>query len=124
MKSKSNEKINNLVSAIVSHKPTVDLLRAHGVEALKVCWEDTARKKGSCWGPNISDMTLIVKDGEQLMPVIRKPNFSDVTQDVPIDTFKIKLGNDTEQKSRIVTLSEYLKNLGDYVSDNMNKLDL
>jgi hypothetical protein len=57
-------------------------------------------------------MTLIVKNGEKLMPVIRKPNFSDVTDDVPIDTFKLKVGNEKKgAETKIVSLSEYLQNL-------------
>ena len=80
------------VSNIVLSQNTKLLLESYGLNATKVTWEDTGRSKGSCWGPNISDMTLVTKDGT-LMPVIRKPNFADVTVDVPIDPFKAMTEN-------------------------------
>lgn len=100
--------INTLVSNIVSSSPTQILLGAYGLKAHKITWEDTARSKGSCWGPNISDMTLVVKSGNQLMPVIRRPNFSDVTDDVPIENFKVNY------KGSLISLEQLLKNLGVY----------
>lgn len=100
--------INTLVSNIVSSSSTQALLEAHGLKAHKVTWEDTGRSKGSCWGPNISDMTLVVKSGNQLMPVIRRPNFSDVTDDVPIENFKVNY------KGSLISLEQLLKNLGVY----------
>lgn len=115
---------DQLVSNIVRDSSTKDLLERHGLKANSVTWEDTGRYKGSCWGPNISDMTLVVKDGAKLMPVIRKPNFADVTDDVPIDTFRVRVGNEKEGgDSRMILLKEYLQNLDLYV-DNSNKLNL
>jgi hypothetical protein len=63
-------------------------------------------------------MTLVVKEGGKLMPVIRKPNFSDVTQDVPIDTFKLKVGN------KVVSLRDYLSHIEEHLSDNSNVTNL
>ncbi len=81
--------VNNVVSRLTDDMSTIRLLKAHGLNANTVSWEDTGRSKGSCLGPNISDMTLVVKDSNALMPVIRKPNFADVTHDVPIETFNV-----------------------------------
>ena len=103
--------MNDLVSSITNCHETQDLLNAHGLQAQRVTWEDTGRTKGSCWGPNISDMTLLVKEGSTLMPVIRKPNFSDVTQDVPIDTFRLKIGNN------VLSLRDFLSNVNVHVDD-------
>ena len=100
--------INTLVSNIVNSRSTQALLEAHGLKAHKVTWEDTGRSKKSCWGPNISDMTLVVKSGKQLMPVIRRPNFSDVTDDMPINTFQLNY------KGSLISLEQLLKNLGVY----------
>src|SRR5262245_26751825 len=49
------------------------LARKHKLEILDLTWEDTGRFKGSCVGPNISDMTIQVANGTQVtcMPVIR-----------------------------------------------------
>ena len=84
-------------------------------------WEDTGRYKGSCWGPNITDATLAVyKTGSgtcsSRLPMIRYPNFVDVTCDVPIENFQVTVGNETDEGSlKRIGLQEYLKNIGDYV---------
>jgi len=109
--------METLVSSIVSNKSTQDLLQSYGLNATHVTWEDTARSKGSCWGPNISDMTLCIKEGA-LMPVIRKPNFSDLTSDTPIEAFRLCVGNEAEGRgNKIVSLKEYLSNLETYCPD-------
>jgi hypothetical protein len=104
--SKHTNAIDKVVSNITTSQPTQDLLSAYGLKAHSVTWEDTARTKGSCWGPNISDMTLTV--GDRLMPVIRKPNFSDVTDDVPIESFTLNY------KGKLVNLADLLKELNVY----------
>lgn len=92
------------------------LLESYGYKMQLVSWEDTARNKNSSWGPNISDMTLKLKDGTR-MPMIRKPNFADMTYDVDISKFKLPLHNIGIKK--IVSLKEYLKDISKYV-DNPN----
>ena len=101
------------IANISIFKPNRLLAEKHGLVIQKVSWEDTARTKGSCWGPNISDMTLTVD--ETLMNVIRKPNFSDHTCDLPSSYFKVTIGNETETKSELktITLKEYVKSLKD-----------
>ena len=61
MLSQTQDKVSN----IVLNKQTQDLLHSYGLKAHSVTWEDTGRYKGSCWGPNISDMTLIVNSDGQ-----------------------------------------------------------
>jgi hypothetical protein len=69
-------------------------------------------------------MTLVVKNGEKLMPVVRKPNFSDVTDDVPIETFTVRVGNQgSDAKSETIPLRDYLANLSQY-TDTDHKVDL
>lgn len=117
--------IDVLVANIVRDRSTQDLLTAYGLRAHSVTWEDTGRSKGSCWGPNISDMTLVVKDGDRLMPVIRKPNFSDVTDDLPIETFTVRMGNEgADAKSQLVPLLDYLKNVGTHTDEKGNTVQL
>lgn len=94
-----------VVSQMVRSPATKSLLQAYGLDVHTVTWEDTGRDKGSAFGPNISDMTLIVRDTHSLMPVIRKPNFSDVTCDVPVDAFKLRKGD------QITNLQTILKDL-------------
>lgn len=101
------------------------LAREDGLSIQSVTWEDCGRTKGSCWGPNISDMTLQVKgdDGEyHAMPVIRQPNFEDKTHDVPLDTFQIKVGNESGAPTLTrMTLRQFLENIGNYVKDGTIK---
>ncbi len=116
--------MNSLVSNIVSNPRTLNILSSYGLNANRVTWEDTGRNKDSCWGPNISDMTLCIKDGNQLMPIIRVPNFGDVTQDVPMDAFRILVGNETNNHElKLLTIKEYLQNLDQYV-DTTHKINL
>jgi hypothetical protein len=113
---------NKIVSSITSDNTTQQLLKKHGLNASKVTWEDTARNKGSCWGPNISDMTLELSSGNT-MPVIRKPNYSDVTVDIPLSSFTVIVGNESGSELKSVPLEEYLKNIKLY-TDNTHDIDL
>ncbi|MBI1948714.1 MAG: hypothetical protein HYS27_23710 [Deltaproteobacteria bacterium] len=95
-----------------------------GLNVLNVLWEDTGRNAGSSVGPNISDVTLQVREPvgggtrTHLLPVIRFPNFSDKTADVPADKLWIKVGNQT-RGAQVVTvpLTEVLEHLREYLTD-------
>lgn len=94
----------------------------NGLVIQKICWEDTARDKDSCWGPNISDMTLCV-DGTP-MPIIRHPNFTDKTCDYSIDKFYTTVGNEIGIQLRQIQLQEYLKNIGRYTDHKVENMYL
>ncbi len=91
---------------------------------VNVAWEDTGRSIGSSVGPNISDLSLQVRHrGESggfesaIMPVIRHPNFSDRTGDVPADRFFVRVGNEGPGGSlRTVPLTDVLRNLRGFAS--------
>jgi hypothetical protein len=100
--------ISRRVSSLITASSTAGLLSAYGLKANRVTWEDTGRNKNSCWGPNISDMTLVIKDNNLLMPVIRTPNFADVTQDVPIENFRLNY------KGSVISLKALLKDYNLY----------
>jgi hypothetical protein len=96
-----------------------------GLSLLDVMWEDTGRSLGSSVGPNISDLTLQVRYTEPgaerettaLMPVIRFPNFSDRTGDVPADKFFVRVGNERDgSRLRTVALTDVLRNVKKYTS--------
>lgn len=95
-------------------------VRNLGLNVLNVMWEDTARTAGSSWGANISDMTLQVRhpgsQRRELLPVIRYPNFTDKTGDVPLDLVKLKVGNEKDKSLKVITLREYLTDLTQYLS--------
>ena len=52
-----------------------------------------------------------------LMPVIRYPNFSDLTADIPLDRFYLMVGNEDGEELQRITLEEYLGNFRRYLSD-------
>jgi hypothetical protein len=79
--------------------------------------EDTARFKNSCWGPNISDMTL--STGDKNMPVIRRPNLADLTCDILSENFSVLVGNEKGKPLQKISLNKYIKNIGEY-TDNPN----
>lgn len=97
----------------------------YGLDVLNVTWEDTGRFNNSAVGPNISDMTIQVQQqdprtGEyalHLMPVIRYPNFTDHSADIPIDQFYVPVGNEQGDDLQSVSLEELLGNLRRYLTD-------
>lgn len=97
--------------------------RAHHMTVVNLTWEDTGRWLGSSVGPNISDLTLEVIDRSgrrprtSLLPVLRFPNFTDRTADVPVERVFVRVGNQAEgQPIRAVALMEVLSHLRDYLS--------
>lgn len=104
--------INSQINFLSSNQNIASLCKSYGMKIMNVSWEDTGRTKNSCFGPNISDMTLNVSG--QNMPIIRKPNFADITSDQPIDSFKLVVGNEKPQSKQLITLKEYLDNINKY----------
>ena len=93
------------------------LSKQFGLNISMITWEDCARSKNSCWGPCICDMTLQVpsvmpysfREKENRLPVIRYPNYQDLTWDVPMEKIFLMVGNETGEKElRRVSLKEYL----------------
>ncbi|WP_246559582.1 hypothetical protein [Leptothoe kymatousa] len=96
-----------------------------GLDIVDVTWEDTGRYDNSAVGPNISDMTIQVQQQDpdtgdyslHLMPVIRYPNFADITGDVPLDQFYVLTGNEKGDELRRVSLEDVLGDLRSYLSE-------
>ncbi|MGE0399479.1 MAG: hypothetical protein AB7T06_22385 [Kofleriaceae bacterium] len=113
------EAIDRTASMVRAKEPT-KLAKKHGLDVVDLTWEDTGRFKGSCVGPNISDMTIQVSNASRTrvtcMPVIRYPNFSDKTADVTIDDIVLRVGNEKGAPLTNVTLREYLRDLRKYLS--------
>lgn len=110
---------------MVQDDHAVRLAANHGLDLVNVTWEDTGRFYDSAVGPNISDMTIQVqyRDPESdqyvlnLMPVIRYPNFEDVTADISPDDFYLLVGNEHGKDLRRITLTEYLSDFRSHLSD-------
>jgi len=116
---KKNEDVQLLknVSSLSSNYELKCYAQKLGLDILKVTWEDTARFKDSCWGPNISDLTLQLANSNTLLPIIRKNNFTDVTADLPIKLFEIPIGNQDSKFSQItkIGLKDYLEYPMEYI---------
>jgi hypothetical protein len=110
---------------MVGDEMAIRLAAEHGLDLLNVAWEDTGRYYNSSVGPNISDVTIQLQypnpdgDGYQLalMPVIRFPNFTDVTADLPMDDFFLLVGNEDGVPLQRVSLTEYLGHFRRYLTD-------
>lgn len=106
-------------AAMVSDSGAQTLAGNYGLQILNVTWEDTGRYKGSCVGPNISDMTIQVQQQDPksqqynltCMPVIRFPNFEDKSADISPDKFYLLVGNEDGKSLSRITLKKYLDNL-------------
>ena len=86
------EQVVSDVAGMVGDPEAREMVGARGLDLLNLTWEDTGRWEGSSVGPNISDVTIEVERKDRrgktrtaLMPVLRHPNFTDKTGDVPID---------------------------------------
>jgi hypothetical protein len=95
------------------------------LQILDVTWEDTGRYDNSAVGPNISDMTIQVEHRDprsgqsqlHLMPVIRYPNFSDLTADVPMQQLSVLTGNEKGDDVEPTLLAEVLEDLRSYLHE-------
>jgi len=112
-------------SEMVWDETALRLAQEHGLDLVNLTWEDTGRYYGSSVGPNISDLTIQVQhqlDGSRdcaltLMPVIRYPNFTDLTADISPDDFYLLVGNEEGDDLERISLTEYLKHFRRYLSD-------
>jgi hypothetical protein len=111
--------------SMVSDSEARRLAGAFGLDILNVTWEDTGRFYNSSVGPNISDMTIQVQQQDptngryqlSLMPVIRHPNFEDLTADIPLDNFYLLMGNEKGEDLQRVALREVLADLRSYLHE-------
>ena len=112
--------LNEFVAGIANKQELRERAQKEGLAINTISWQDAGRYKDSCWGPNISDMTLKLSSEristETLLPMIRYPNFSDKTADLPIDSFQVTVGNEKAgSELKRVPLKEYLTNIDEYV---------
>lgn len=102
-----------------------EMISRYGLNIVNVTWEDTGRYYGSCWGPNISDFTIQVHHSDPAtgdtmltcMPVIRFPNFNDISADLDPDHFFLLVGNEHGDDLEPITLTDYVGHIRDYLHD-------
>ncbi len=119
------QQVIDRVSQMASDYNLYDRVQARGLNVLDVMWEDTGRAEGSALGPNITDLTLQVRNKDPwgnwhtaLMPVIRFDNFTDRTADIASDRFFIRTGNEKDSGESLETnpLSDVLKSIRTFAS--------
>lgn len=119
------QEVVNRVAEMVWDSKVTQMAYAHGLDVVNVTWEDTGRYYGSCWGPNISDMTIQVhsyQNGAEhptltCMPVIRYPNFHDLSADMDPDNFYLLVGNEIGEDLAPVSLTDFVDNIRYYLHD-------
>ena len=115
------ERTQVMVSDPEAHR----LAAAFDLDILNITWEDTGRFYNSAVGPNISDMTIQVQQQDpstgryqlSLMPVIRHPNFEDLTADIPLDNFYLLVGNENGEDLQRAALRDVLADLRSYLHE-------
>ena len=108
------------VEHMVSDPSAQQLARRNGLSLVNVTWEDTGRSKHSSLGPNISDMTIGVRDSSgklHPMPVFRFNNYHDKTADLNADDLWVKTGNETGDRLTSTRLVDLLDDVRDYLHD-------
>jgi len=112
-------------AGMVYDSQAYEIVQKYGLNILNVTWEDTGRYKGSCVGPNISDMTIQIQQMDPrteefyltCMPVIRYENFSDKSADISPDKFYLLVGNEDGKDLKKITLKEFLEDVPKYLHD-------
>ena len=110
---------------MVRNTHTRTLVQKYGLDIVNLTWEDTGRYKNSAVGPNISDMTIQVGLEDPAtgslevtcMPVIRYPNFRDLTCDLDPRDFTLLVGNHHGQTLRRVSLYDFLAHPRSYLTN-------
>lgn len=119
----SFERAVSNVSEMTWNSKITDIASQFGLNVVNVTWEDTGRYGNSCWGPNISDLTIQVHHGDRdsevltCMPVIRYPNFHDLSADLDPEEFYLLAGNESGDDLEPVSLTDYVDNLREYLHD-------
>ncbi len=110
-------------ASMVNDSDAQRMVGVHGLSLLNLTWEDTGRFKGSSVGPNISDMTIQVglpvghgQVEKVLMPVIRYPNFSDVTGEMDPRDFTLLVGNQRGASLKRISLYDFLVSPSRYMA--------
>ena len=118
-----NTRFNKTIRAVeqmVWDNDAQRLARRHGLSLVNVSWEDTGRSKNSSVGPNISDMTIGVRDSRGAlhpMPVFRFDNFHDKTADLDADDMWVKTGNENGDRLRSTRLVDLLDDIKSHLHD-------
>lgn len=109
------ERVVTRVAGMTRDQQAREFAAKYELDIIDLTWEDTARFEGSSVGPNISDMTIQVHHGSKearqmtCMPVIRFPNYTDKTADIPLGKLYARVGNEKGQELKTIPLGALLE---------------
>jgi hypothetical protein len=109
-----------LTADMASNPSAKQLASRYGLDILNLTWEDTGRYKNSAVGSNISDMTIQVDSnpgGPVCMPVIRHPNYSDISTDIDPHDFTLLVGNQEGTSLKRISLYDFLRDPTAFLSN-------
>ncbi len=86
-------------------------LAGTGYTGARVQWNDVARSKGSCYGVNITDATLLNATTKKPVMVIRPSNFGDKVVEIPASEIAV-MGRVDDATITPTTLEKFLKDFG------------
>ena len=109
------ERVVGKVAGMTRDQQAREFAAKYELDIIDLTWEDTARFEGSSVGPNISDMTIQVHHGSKearqmtCMPVIRFPNYTDKTADIPLGKLYAMVGNEKGNDLKSIPLGALLE---------------
>ena len=111
-----------LISQLVS---TISNQARYPLALESLFWNKYNKLRVKAWGGCVTDQTVLINNTR--MPIIRKPNFSESTWDVSLDSIPITIGNQTKvdqySQPQIISLRQYLTNFSDYMSSSGKGVD-
>ena len=119
MNRNSQTSLEQYVSTLPNQQRIRDIAHTYGLDVTHIAWEDMGRDKDSSLGPCINDLTLCV--GQTNEPLIRRPNFTDLTCDIPQEKFQLTVGNEDGRNLRSISLKDYLSNLDRHTENTKTK---
>jgi hypothetical protein len=88
------QSLDDVVANLERNDRAQKFAKDHGLNITKISWDDNSRYKGSSFGDVITDSTMVVNG--RCMPLVRNPNYTDLTCDIPISNFNLTIGNETK----------------------------
>src|SRR5437773_237954 len=115
-----SKELIQIVHALGRDETIKDKFKQRKCQIGYIAWEDTHRSKGSIFGLNISDVSLCVEN--QLFPIVRTNNFTDLTVDLSVDRFAVNVGN--EANSVVDSMFERVRNLFNMEAPTLERITL
>ena len=104
-KSKQMDEMIKKIKSITQLKQRAE---SYGLSIVTTSWNDCSRFNESNWGNCVADLNIRVDNFN--MPIVKKPNFADITCDRRIDDFKVTVGNQIPKDDDVEVIDPLKKN--------------